>query len=245
MKQDIQKFKDIIEKAEWLVAFSGAGLSAESGIPTYRGAGGLWSKYDPSKYASIDYFMQDPSYYWNFFRDERYPILKKAGPNAAHHALVELEKQGLLKLVITQNIDGLHQVAGQKNVCELHGNTRQIICMDCDKMFPMEEIHERVAGGDTPPHCACGGVLKPDVVLFGESLPQEALMAADQAARRCDTFLVIGSSLVVYPAAQIPAIAKQRGAALVVVNIDPTPLDDEADLVIHGSATEVLGALRS
>jgi len=109
----------------------------------------------------------------------------------------------------------------------------------------MEEIYQRVAEGDTPPHCSCGGVLKPDVVLFGEALPQTALMEADQAARLCDTFLVIGSSLVVYPAAQIPVIAKQSGAALAIINIDPTPLDDEADLVIHGKAAEVLGALQS
>jgi NAD-dependent deacetylase len=245
MSEDIRKFKDIISKARGLVAFTGAGLSAESGIPTYRGAGGLWSKYDPSKYASIDYFMQDPSYYWNFFRDERYPILSKAEPNAAHHALAVLEKEGRLQLVITQNIDGLHQAAGQKSVCELHGNTRQIICLDCGKVFPMEDIYKRVAGGDTPPRCACGGMLKPDVVLFGEALPQEALMQAHQASQLCDTFLVIGSSLVVYPAAQMPAVAKQSGAALVIINIDPTPLDDAADLVIHGSAAEVLGALKT
>ena len=239
-KEDTHKLKEIILNSKQLVAFTGAGLSAESGIPTYRGAGGLWSKYDPSKYADINYFMQDPSYYWNFFKEVRYPILKDAQPNAAHFALAELEKQGKLILSITQNIDGLLQIAGQKKVCELHGNTRKIKCLGCNKRYPMEEIYQ-LLDEKLPPDCPdCNGLLKPDVVLFGEQLPQEELNRAWQAAQACDTFLVVGSSLVVHPAAQIPLIAKNNGATLVIVNIDPTPLDREADLVINEKASEVL-----
>ena len=242
-KDKINKLKEIISNSKQLVAFTGAGLSAESGIPTYRGAGGLWSKYDPSKYADINYFMQDPSYYWNFFKDVRYPILKDAQPNAAHFALAELEKQGKLILSITQNIDGLLQIAGQEKVCELHGNTRKIKCLNCKKKYPMKEIYQ-LLDEKLPPDCPeCNGLLKPDVVLFGEQLPQDELNRAWQAAQACDTFLVVGSSLVVYPAAQIPVIAKSKGAVLIIVNIDPTPLDGEADLAINEKASEVLSSV--
>lgn len=242
MTEKINRLEEYIRKSDKLVVFSGAGLSAESGIPTYRGAGGLWSKYDPSKFADIRYFLQDPSYYWRFFKEERYPIISTARPNPAHHALVELERKGRLMQVVTQNIDGLHQEAGQKKVCELHGNTRRIICLECNRIYHMDEVYLGLKES-LPPYCQCGGLLKPDVVLFGEPLPQKALDTAWQSARQCDTFLVVGSSLVVNPAAQIPLVAKQNGADLLIVNIDPTPLDDLADLVIHGAVSELLSAL--
>jgi NAD-dependent deacetylase len=242
MDDKMDRLKEIVANSKQLAAFTGAGLSAESGIPTYRGTNGIWAKYDPAKYANFQYFIKDPSYYWQFFRDVRYPSLKQAQPNAAHYVLVELEKQGILNLVITQNIDGLHQMAGQSKVCELHGNSRQMMCMECNNVFPMEKVYEQLEK-ELPPHCSCGGLLRPKVVLFGESLPQEALMQAWQAAEECDTFLVVGSSLVVYPAAQIPVRAKEHGASLVIVNIDETPLDTMADLVIHQTASEVLGQL--
>jgi NAD-dependent deacetylase len=239
MNGGIDRLKKIITRSKSLVAFTGAGLSSESGIPTYRGSNGIWAKYDPAKYANYDYFITDPSYYWQFFRDVRYPSLEHARPNTAHYALVELEKRSALRQVITQNIDGLHQMAGQSNVCELHGNTRQIACMECRKIFSMDEVFQQLAK-ELPPHCTCGGLLKPNVVFFGESLPQEALNKAWQAARACDTFLVVGSSLQVYPAAQIPVTAKENGALLVIINIDSTPLDHIADLVIHERASAVL-----
>jgi NAD-dependent deacetylase len=239
MNDGINKLKEIISQSKSLVAFTGAGLSSESGIPTYRGSNGIWVKYDPAKYADYDYFITDPSYYWQFFRDVRYPSLEHAQPNTAHYALVELEKRSILRQVITQNIDGLHQMAGQSNVCELHGNTRQIVCMKCHKIFSMDEVFQQLAK-ELPPHCTCRSLLKPNVVFFGESLPQEALNKAWQAARSCDTFLVVGSSLQVYPAAQIPVTAKEKGALLVIINIDSTPLDHIADLVIHKKASAVL-----
>ena len=239
MSGDTNRIIERIRNADRLVVFSGAGLSAESGIPTYRGAGGLWSKYDPSKYADIQYFLQDPSYYWRFFQEERYPVISAARPNPVHFALAEMEKKGLLIQVITQNIDGLHQEAGHKKVCELHGNTRRIKCLECDRSYHMDRVFESL-NESLPPRCQCGGLLKPDVVLFGEPLPQKALDTAWQSARECDVFLVVGSSLVVNPAAQIPLVAKQSGADLLIINIDSTPLDDLADLVYHGLAFDVL-----
>ena len=242
MKEAISKLKEYISESEKIVAFTGAGFSAESGISTFRGAGGLWSKYDPSIYADINYFIQDPTYYWSFFRDERYPTIKKAKPNEGHYALVELEKRGKLYRVITQNIDGLHQVAGLSDVIELHGNTRKILCTGCNKTYTMDEAYEKLKK-ELPPRCSCGAVLKPGTVLFGEPLPQVALDMAQLASKNCDMFLVLGSSLVVYPAASMPRIAKRNGAILVIINIDPTPLDDTADLVINDSTSKILPEL--
>jgi NAD-dependent deacetylase len=244
MVEKISKLKKLIATSDQIVAFTGAGFSAESGISTFRGAGGLWSKYDPSIYADINYFMQDPSYYWNFFKDERYPVIKKAKPNDGHYALVELEKSGKLYRVITQNIDGLHQIAGSSDVIELHGNTRKIFCMTCNKNYSMDEVYNLLKK-EIPPRCSCGGLLKPGTVLFGEPLPQVALEMASLAANNCDMFLVLGSSLVVYPAASLPEIAKRGGAILVIINIDPTPLDDRADIVINEKASKILSKLLS
>ena len=237
----ISELKKYIEDAKKIVAFTGAGFSADSGISTFRGAGGLWSKYNPSIYADINYFNQDPTYYWCFFKDERYPVIKKAKPNEGHHALVKLEKRRKIYRVITQNIDGLHQEAGQSNVIELHGNTRKIFCRVCKKSYTMDEAYNRLKK-EIPPRCKCGGILKPGTVLFGEPLPQHALDSAILAAHICDLFIVLGSSLVVYPASALPEIAKKKGAKLVIINIDPTPLDCIADLVIHKKAAEVLSA---
>jgi len=237
----ISELKELIAGSDRIVSFTGAGLSAESGISTFRGAGGLWSKYDPAIYADIRHFVKDPSYYWSFFRDERYPVIKKAEPNAGHRALVELEKRGKLYRVITQNIDGLHQVAGSSDVIELHGNTRDIFCTGCNKTYSMDEAYEQLKT-ELPPKCSCGAILKPGTVLFGEPLPRTALDTALETSKNCDMFLVLGSSLVVYPAASMPRLAKKNGAALVIVNLDPTPMDTIADIVINKSASEVLSA---
>ena len=238
-----REIRGFITAAERMVAFTGAGISAESGIPTYRGAGGVWTQYDPGKYANIDYFLEDPSYYWNFFRDVRYPVLKQAAPNAAHRALAELEARGPLRAVITQNIDGLHQAAGSRQVLELHGNTRRILCLGCGRAHTLDEVygqtHERM-----PPVCSsCAGMLKPDVVFFGEALPEEVLAQAVRETQTCDLYLVVGSSLVVQPAATLPALATRSGARLIIVNKDPTPLDAIADLVVREAATEALAGL--
>jgi len=240
--KSIDTLKTILWDSSNTVAFSGAGLSAESGIPTYRGAGGLWNEYDPDKYANISYFMRDPSYYWRFFRDVRYPILKMAKPNEGHVALAKMEGQGKCRSVITQNIDGLHQEAGQKQVIELHGNTRRFYCLDCHHTLTMREAYQLLSQ-ELPPRCTCGGMIRPDVVFFGESLPEDALEEASHAALECEVFIVVGSSLVVQPAAQLPVLAKQRGAQLIIVNIGETPLDNMADFVLDASASKILPQL--
>lgn len=237
-KQD--ELRELISKSQRMVAFTGAGISAESGIPTYRGDDGVWHKYDPAIYANIDYFLEDSTYYWNFFKDVRYPALKKAKPNSAHTTLAKLEEKGILRAVITQNIDGLHQIAGSSRVLELHGNTRRISCLSCNHNHTMDEVYNQL-GTRLPPTCsACGGSLKPEVVFFGESLPSGVLTEAVEETKGCDLFLVIGSSLVVQPAASLPLLARDNGADLVIINKDATPLDPIAASVFHESASEVL-----
>lgn len=237
--------KRYIDAAGSITVFTGAGISAESGIPTYRGDDGLWNTYDPAKFADIDYFLKEPAYYWNFFKDIRYPLIASAEPNTAHATLADLEKQGLLKCLITQNIDGLHQLGGSQNVLELHGNTRRIKCLTCRLEYSMDEVFGILAE-QLPPVCpACRGPLKPDVVFFGESLSRDVLDRAVKASRDCDLFLVIGSSLVVQPAASLPTIAKQNGAVVIIINKDPTPLDGMADMVLHtGASTALAGIAR-
>jgi len=229
-----------IRDSQYAVAFTGAGISAESGVPTYRGEGGLWTKYDPNLYASVYHFHQNPSYYWNFFREVRYPQLKEVKPNNAHLALAEIEAAGNLKTVITQNIDGLHQQAGSSSVVELHGTTRIIYCLDCSRQYSMDEAFARLEI-ENPPLCSdCKGRLRPAVVFFGEALNPQILSQAFAEAEKCDFLLAVGSSLVVYPAAEIPLRAKQNGATLAIINKERTPLDDIADYVIHDEAGKAL-----
>ncbi len=232
-----------VEKARHLVVFTGAGISAESGISTYRGDDGIWDRYDPKKFADIDQFLADSTYYWNFFREVRYPMIAKARPNAAHFALADLERKGALRAVITQNIDGLHQMAGSDRVLELHGNTRRIDCLKCGHRHTMDAIFE-LLDQQLPPRCVrCAGAVKPDVVFFGEALPADVLQAAVDQSRTCDLFVVVGSSLVVHPAAALPAMARQNGARLVIINKDPTPLDSLAVKVFRHPAAALLGGL--
>lgn len=239
----IDPLQRLVATSRRMVAFTGAGISAESGIPTYRGDDGLWNKYDPAKFADINHFSADPTYYWNFFREVRFPLIHRARPNTAHTVLARLEDEGTLKTVITQNIDGLQQAAGSRNVLELHGNTRRIVCLQCQRPYPMEAVYHRLAT-QLPPRCTdCGGALKPDVVFFGEALPADVLRQAVDASQSCDLFLVVGSSLVVQPAAALPVTAHRHGARVVIINRDPTPLDRMADLVLHARASDVLGTL--
>jgi NAD-dependent deacetylase len=220
-----------IKASNHVIAFTGAGISAESGISTYRGQGGIWSKYDPNIYANIDYFMSDPSYYWNFFRDVRYPMVKKAQPNRGHQALAELEKMGKLRVVITQNIDELHQQAGSATVVELHGTTRRYFCLKCGERYDFDTAYAMTEKEIPPPCSKCKGMIRPDVIMFGEPLRTDVLRTAFEQADQSDFVLAIGSSLVVYPAADIPARAKRRGAKLAIINKDETPLNPLADYV--------------
>jgi NAD-dependent deacetylase len=222
------------------LALTGAGVSAESGIPTFRGEGGLWTKFDPVKVASIDYFLADPGAYWSASRD-RGSIALAAKPNSGHNALAELEAAGHLAAIVTQNTDGLHQDAGSKRVIEVHGSGRTVECLECGFREPRSDVQVRLEV-EMPPRCrSCGGtLLKPTVVLFGEPMPQPAVLEAFALAQRADVMLVVGSSLVVYPAAEIPLVAVRAGAPMIVVNAEPTPFDDLAEVVIRGRSGEVL-----
>jgi len=239
----IERAAELMSTARRAVALTGAGISAESGIPTFRGEGGLWSQYDPVKVASIDNFLQDPSAYWKVAK-ERGPAVLAARPNPAHFALAALERAGRLVAVVTQNTDGLHQDAGSRRVIELHGSGRTVQCLDCGSREPRSEVQARLEA-EMPPRCrTCGGVfLKPTVILFGEAMPIPAVEEAFALARAADVMLVVGSSLVVYPAAHIPMAAAESGATLIVVNAEPTPLDRIAEVVIRGRAGEVLPEL--
>ena len=222
-----------------VLVFTGAGISADSGIPTFRGAGGLWKKYDVEKVASIGAFLRDPSHYWNFFREARLPALTTVRPNAAHEAVAEMERRGYLTAVVTQNIDGLHQAAGARDVFELHGNTTRFACISCSYRCDLETILELMEKAFPPTCPRCGAVMRPEVVLFGESLPSEALERSIEAARSSRLALCVGSSLVVHPAAMVPQYAE----AVAIVNLERTPLDGVAEVVIRRRAAEVLPAL--
>ena len=239
----LERAAELIRAAKRGLAFTGAGVSQESGIPTFRGAGGLWTRYDPMKVASIDYFMQDPAGYWSVAR-ERGAVALTARPNAGHTALAALEEAGHLAGIVTQNTDGLHQDSGSSKVIELHGSGRRVVCLDCGGHEARAEVQARLAT-EMPPRCRlCNGTfLKPTVVLFGEPLPPGAFEEARHQAIRADLILVVGSSLVVYPAAQIPRDAVRAGAPLIVVNDEPTPMDELASAVIYGRSGEVLPEL--
>ena len=214
------------------VALTGAGISAESGIPTFRSKGGLWEKYDPMVYASAEVFRRDPSKYW-LIRGEFIRNYGSYQPNSGHYALATLEKMGILRHIITQNIDGLHKKAGSLMVTEIHGSLREIYCLSCGKEYLAPNVPE----GD-PPFCECGGVLKPNTVLFGEQLPHEALETAYQEASTCKAMLVIGTSAVVQPAASLPSLAKQNGA--VVIEVNPEKSLASADYFIAEKAGNAL-----
>ena len=228
----------LLERTRVGVAFTGAGISVESGIPHFRGEGGLWTKFDPYKVAHIDTFRKNPAEYWTYSLNHR---RTDAEPNPAHRALAELEARDHLRAVVTQNTDGLHQKAGSGRVIELHGSSHAVICLDCRARFPRADI-DALNRECCPPNCpACGGrFLKPTVVLFGEALPEAELRSAQFLAMAADVVLVVGSSLQVYPAAGIPRLARAHGADLIIVNAEPTPFDEVAAVVIHGKAGEVL-----
>jgi NAD-dependent protein deacetylase/lipoamidase len=236
----VEKAAGLLGSSQRAVALTGAGISAESGIPTFRGEGGLWTKYDPVKVASIDTFLANPTAYWEVAK-ERGSVALAAKPNPGHLALAAMERAGRVVAVLTQNTDGLHRDAGSERVIELHGSGRTVECLTCGRREPRADVQARL-GREMPPRCTnCGGtVLKPTVVFFGEAMPAAAVQEAFELAAAADVMLVVGSSLVVYPAAEIPLEAIRHGAAMIVVNAEPTPFDKLAAVVIHGRAGEVL-----
>ncbi len=237
---------NIAQLAKWLaeartaVAFTGAGISTESGIPDFRSPGGVWTRHKPVPFDEFVRSREARVRFWKA-RIEMYREFATAKPNAGHHALARLEERGRLQGVITQNIDGLHQLAGSRTVIELHGTARVVACIGCGKEWTPKEVHVRVEVGDEAPDCdACGRPLKSKTISFGQMMPEAEMAEGARMAIGADLLLAIGSSLVVEPAASIPRIASQHGARLVIINRDETPLDQIADLIVREPIGEVL-----
>ena len=238
MENLIAQAAEIIIKSNFTLALTGAGISVESGIPDFRSAGGLWSKYDPAEYATIEAFRANPEKVWHMLR-EMDEVVSAARPNRAHEGLGELEKMGFLHFIITQNIDNLHQEGGSKKVIEYHGNSSTLSCLWCGRKYNAKEKRN-----EFPPRCECGKILKPDVVFFGEPIPPEALNRSFQLASRAEALLVIGTSAVVSPANTIPTVAKQNHAKIIEINMERTHLTDTiTDIFLQGSAAEIVDAL--
>lgn len=242
MSDDREKVARMIAEAARVVALTGAGISTESGIPDFRSPGGLWTRYDPMLYATFESFINDPTRFWEMAADLN-PVLETAEPNPAHLALGELEKGGKCEAVITQNIDHLHQRAGSTDVLELHGTYRTGTCLNCATRHDYDEIKEAALRGKVPSCKACGGTIKPDVVLFGEPLNAPVLHRAMELAMACDLLLVIGCGLEVFPAASLPTQAQRGGAKLVFVNVAATAYDDIADVIVREQAGVAMPAI--
>lgn len=240
----IEQAIDILRQSQHAVALTGAGISTPSGIPDFRSrTSGLWEKYDPMEVASFTGFKQNPQDFYNWVRP-LFDTIMAAKPNVAHQALAQLEAYGPLKAVITQNMDMLHQKAGSQNVLEVHGHLREVTCLRCYEIYKTEAVLSDYLATGQVPHCpACGGVLKPNVILFGELLPVSVLNRSRQQARTCDVMLTAGSSLEVAPAGDLPLLAKQSGARLIIVTLSETHLDYLADVVIHENVVDVLPQL--
>ena len=240
LQRDIELAAKLVRNSQHMVAFTGAGHSTASGIPDFRSPeSGLWEKANPMLVASIWSFRLDPRSFFDWVRP-LLDVMHNARPNPAHLALAAMEKSGYLKTVITQNIDNLHQAAGSSRVLELHGHMRTATCIHCYHQVPAGPGIDELRLRKRVPRCSCGGVLKPDVILFGEQLPVQVLNQAVEEARRCDLVLVAGSSLEVTPAADIPFLAVNSGAKGIIVNFEPTGFDHQAEVVIHEDVTKIL-----
>jgi len=247
MEEKIKQVAQWIIHSKRTVVFSGAGLSTESGIPDFRSPGGVWDRYNPEDFYFQNFLASETSRekYWQM-ATEMYEPMKKAQPNLAHLTIAEMEKLDKLDCVITQNIDGLHFKAGnsEEKVIQLHGTAMDVSCLSCRKRYDREEIQERIRKGVKVPYCDdCGGPLKPATISFGQSMPERETEEAYHRSSLSDLFIVIGSSLVVQPAASMPLVAKRNGAKLVIINRDPTPYDNMADIVIHGQAGPVMASV--
>lgn len=254
---DLESLAAEIDREATVVAFTGAGISAPSGVPTFRGDDGVWERFEEGQF-TYGRLQRDPAGFWADRLELRAEMFgEEYRPNAAHEALAELGWEGYLDAILTQNTDGLHREALENRsseddgdasetdpaLLELHGNAQRVACLDCDRRYDSNEVFERAGDGELPPRCSCGGVLKPDVVLFGEQLPGATIQRGRSLARESDVFLAIGSSLAVEPAASLPRLAASNGATLAVINLESTPQDDLASVVRRESVTEVLPTL--
>jgi len=236
-----ERLAALIRDNQPCVVLTGAGVSTESGIPDFRSASGIWAEVDPREYATLGAFRRDPEKVWRFYAP-RFAMLTSVEPNAAHLALAELERLGLVQAIVTQNIDQLHQRAGSHDVVEVHGSIRTSSCPGCGAVYPLAEVEPLIEAHGAPPCPACGAILKPDVVFFDELLPEGAIMRAVELAEQAALLLVVGSSLEVYPVADLPRSTLVGGGKVAVVNRTPTWVDARAELVVRESAAETLAA---
>lgn len=244
MEESILQAQNLIQRANHAIALTGAGISTPSGIPDFRSPGsGLWQQVNPFAVASLSAFRSKPGAFFDWIRPMA-GLVQEALPNRAHLALAELERMGKLKATITQNIDGLHTRAGSRQTIEIHGHFRTATCITCYQATPGEVLLDHLLNHESVPTCEqCGGVLKPDIILYGEQLPFAELQASHQETRNCDLMLVAGSSLTMDPAASLPELAKEHGARLILVNLQPSRLDSIADVVIHADVAQILPKL--
>ncbi len=247
MEESIETLAELIVRSRRIVVFTGAGASTESGIADFRSRGGIWDKYNPEDFYFQKFLTSEESRekYWQM-STELYESLREAEPNPVHLAIAELEKLDKLDCVITQNIDGLHQKAGnsREKVIELHGNALSVSCLSCRRKYDRNLVQQRIRKGFRVPRCdSCDGLLKPDTISFGQAMPERETNLAYERSSVSDLFIVVGSSLLVQPAAYMPLRAKQAGAKLVIVNRDPTPHDGYADVVINGVAGEIMARI--
>lgn len=242
MTADLRKAVGVLRSSERTTVFSGAGISVESGVPPFRGPDGLWSKYDPS-FIELSRFLSEPEASWKLIKEVFYDFISAAKPNSAHEAIARLQDAGFVTSVITQNIDGLHQKAGSASVCEFHGNTDRLLCLACGRH---ENVSEDILS-NLPPECpACGGLLKPDFVFFGEPIPEEAHRTAFAEASGSTAMIVVGTTGEVMPAAYVPHAAKEAGAFIIEVNtVESAFTRSVTDLFLRGRAGDVLGRLAS
>jgi len=242
VEQRVETLAALVQEHQPCVVLTGAGISTESGIPDFRSPTGIWAEYDPMEYATIEAFRRDPLKVWEFYA-LRFEALTRAEPNPGHLALAALERRGLVQSLITQNIDGLHDRAGSQDVVEVHGSIRTARCLECGERVPLDQVVSALREAPAP-HCpSCGSILKPDVVMFGELLPVEAIDRAFELAHGAGLLLVVGSSLEVHPVAALPEEAVAAGAKLAIVNRGPTPVDHLASTRIEAGAGETLTAM--
>jgi NAD-dependent deacetylase len=238
----VERLAELLQSRQPCVVFTGAGISTESGIPDFRSPTGLWARFDPLEYGTIDAFRANPRKVWEFYAP-RYRVLTDAQPNDGHLAIAELERRGLVEAVVTQNIDTLHERAGSRDVVEVHGSIRTSSCPRCGARYGLAEVLPLIDEHGAPPCRACGAILKPDVVMFGELLPEVAIDRAFELAERAGLLLVVGSTLEVHPVAGLPELTLDGGGRIAIVNLGPTPYDGRADVRIDGPAGATLRAL--
>jgi NAD-dependent deacetylase len=246
MEEKIAQMAELISNSSRIVGFTGAGLSTESGISDYRSKGGLWERFTPVYFQEFLEDEEKRKLYWRR-KLEMWPSLRDAEPNEGHRIFTSLHERGKLSGVITQNIDGLHEAAGVpgEKIVRIHGTNSEIVCLSCGRVIPAAGLMDRMEEGDPPPRCGeCGGLLKPNTISFGQNLDANEIRRAEEMSEGCDLMLCFGSTLVVYPAADMPVQAKRRGAALAIVTLSETPLDDIADVVIQRPIGEMVAALR-